>query len=483
MVFFVPISIRITIFAERQSIMENVATNALITGLRKYSLSTYMKFIIYSAFGIFAFFVEFKLPEHTFNIGSYSFTYAASKTFMVNHVANFIKISLLPIMPYIVYALGAVGVADLFIRRKKHFKSSLQTSFSIFKMIGLVLLTFVVFNFGPAILLQDNVGPFILKKILIPVAISVPISAMFLPFLLDYGLVDFIGVMVRPIMRPVFKLPGRAAVIMVSAFLGNFSIGHIAVNDQYKQGRMTEKESVIIGTSLSTVSVGFLIVLANNTGIIEYWNIFFWSAFLITLLVALVGIRLYPLRKLPETYYPEVTPNPEPVFKDSLMKNAWISAMNVADTAEPPYKRIGYILWESFLIVATIPTGTMFFGSIGIVVNLFTPFFSWIGLIFYPLFWLIGIPAAELGVASTGAALSFLEVTLPSLLVTGSEYSMRIKYMLAVLPVSSIIFLASFIPCIMGTEIPAKFSHMVIIWLERMVLSIIFAGIFAMILF
>ncbi|MBR5381828.1 MAG: hypothetical protein IK136_04325, partial [Oscillospiraceae bacterium] len=53
----------------------------------------------------------------------------------------------------------------------------------------------------------------------------------------------------------------------------------------------------------------------------------------------------------------------------------------------------------------------------------------------------------------------------------------------AVLPVTSIIFLASFVPCCMGTEVPVKFSHLCIIWLERMILSIIITGIFAVILF
>jgi nucleoside recognition membrane protein YjiH len=78
---------------------------------------------------------------------------------------------------------------------------------------------------------------------------------------------------------------------------------------------------------------------------------------------------------------------------------------------------------------------------------------------------------------------SFLEVTLPALLVTTGEWTLRIRYMLAVIPVTSIIFLASFVPCLMATEVPVKFWHMVIIWLERMILSVIITGLFAMVLF
>ena len=95
----------------------------------------------------------------------------------------------------------------------------------------------------------------------------------------------------------------------------------------------------------------------------------------------------------------------------------------------------------------------------------------------------ISIPASEAVIACTGAAVSFVEVTIPALLVTVGEWSLRIRYMMAVIPVTSIIFLASFVPCLMATDVPVKFKDMVIIWLERMILSVIITGIFAVILF
>ena len=100
-----------------------------------------------------------------------------------------------------------------------------------------------------------------------------------------------------------------------------------------------------------------------------------------------------------------------------------------------------------------------------------------------PLFMLFGFSGAELDVACTGSMISLVEVTVPALLVAAGEWSMRLRFMLAVLPVSSIIFLASFVPCCMGTEVPVKFWHLLVIWLERMILSIIITGIFAVILF
>jgi nucleoside recognition membrane protein YjiH len=337
----------------------------------------------------------------------------------------------------------------------------------------------------------NSIANFVMANILVTICISIPCASLFLPFLVDYGLVDFIGVFVRVIMRPVFKLPGRAAIIMVTAFLGNFSAGHIAVNDQYKTGRMTERESVCIDTSLSTVSVGFLMALATNTGLNNaelwggknYWNLFFWVAFLITLIVAFIGVRIPPLRGIPDNYYPGATPNPEQVIKKGIFSAAITEGLDMAQNQDNVGKRIKYYMIETMNVLGTVAAGTSFFGTFGVVLYTYTPIVRWLGYIFWPFFRIFGFKGQELTTATTGAMISFVEVTVPGLLVTTGVWSMRLRFMLAVLPVTSIIFLASFVPCCMGTEVPVKFWHLCVIWLERMILSIIITGIFAIILF
>ena len=170
------------------------------------------------------------------------------------------------------------------------------------------------------------------------------------------------------------------------------------------------------------------------------------------------------------------------MYKTGLFKNAIKEALDIAEAAEHPGKRIAFIMNETIGVLGTVASGTAFFAAVGVVLYTYTPIFKWIGYIFYP-FMRIAIPASEAVTASTGAAVSFLEVTIPALLVTTGQWTLRVRYMLAVIPVSSIIFLASFIPCLMATEVPVKFGEMCIIWLERMILSIIITAIFAIILF
>ena len=157
--------------------------------------------------------------------------------------------------------------------------------------------------------------------------------------------------------------------------------------------------------------------------------------------------------------------------------------MDICETQDHPGKRIALIMRETLNVLGTVSAGTSFFGTFGVVLYTCTPIIGWLGKIFMPLFMIFGFSGAALDVACTGSMISLVEVTVPALLVAAGEWSMRLRFMLAVLPVSSIIFLASFVPCCMGTEVPVKFWHLMVIWLERMILSIIITGIFAVILF
>ena len=479
------------------------------TAMKKYSFKAWFRLIVWSLFGVVAFFINVPCPfPEQITIGGWIWgPISQNANVLVSHLTNLIKAALytgnFKAMPVVVWAIGLYAVLDLFIfRPNKAWKTgAVNAVFAVFKIIGFVVLCMVVLNFyfgfgqdaailawlfGPIETLGNvSIATFVLDKILVTICISIPCASLVLPFLCDYGLVDFVGVFVRLIMRPVFKLPGRAAIIMVTAFLGNFSAGHIAVNEQYKTGKMTERESVCIDTSLSTVSVGFLMALATNTGLIAagLWNTYFWVAFLITLLVALVGMRLPPLRGIPDNYYEGATPNPEKIIKSGLFKAAMTEALDIAEAQDHPGKRIGVVMKETLNVLGTVAAGTSFWGTFGVVLYIFTPIIQWLGYIFWPLYRLLGFTGQELTVACTGSMISLVEVTVPALLVAAGEWSMRLRFMLAVLPVTSIIFLASFVPCCMGTEVPVKFWHLMVIWLERMVLSIIITGIFAIILF
>ena len=471
--------------------------------LKGYPAKAYLRLIVFSAFGIFAFFVSFPLPGYQFSVFGWQFgAVEPTSTMLVTHITRLIRAALwsgnFKAMPIVIWLLGVYCLAELFFLRFSNFwrTSKVVATFSIFKIAGFVLLTFTVVDFywgvHPSFLSWYfselatiggySISFFVLDRILVLVTITIPLAAAFLPFLTGYGLVDLVGVLARRFMRPIFRLPGRAAVIAVSALLASFVVGHIGANSDYKSGRMSERESVVVGTSFSSASIGFMLVLAMNAGIMHIWNIYLWSTFLIILVVTLIGVRLYPLSKIPDSYRKGATPVPENVYASHIMRHALREALDTASGAESYLKRLRQIMKECLGVLGTCATGSTFFSAAGVVLHTFTPVLVWVGYIFWP-FVLIAVPMSEALTASSGAALSFIEITLPSLLVATGEWTLRIRYMMAVVPITSIVFLASWVPCIMATDLPVKFSHLVIIWLQRMVLSIILAALIARVLF
>jgi len=65
---------------------------------------------------------------------------------------------------------------------------------------------------------------------------------------------------------------------------------------------------------------------------------------------------------------------------------------------------------------------------------------------------------------------------LPALLLSDADILTR--YVAGVISISSILFFSAMIPCVLATEIPLSVGKMVIIWFQRVVLSILLAAAF-----
>ena len=77
--------------------------------------------------------------------------------------------------------------------------------------------------------------------------------------------------------------------------------------------RYSTKEAAIIATGFSTVSATFMIVVARTLGLLDHWNVYFWSTLIITFIVTALTTRIYPLSKKPDTGYNGMTVVPEPI--------------------------------------------------------------------------------------------------------------------------------------------------------------------------
>ena len=87
-------------------------------------------------------------------------------------------------------------------------------------------------------------------------------AALFLPLLMEYGLLELLGPVFRPVMRPLFTLPGRSTVDNLASFIGDGTVG-VITSRQYEEGFYSRREATVISTTFSVVSITFAIVLFN----------------------------------------------------------------------------------------------------------------------------------------------------------------------------------------------------------------------------
>ena len=417
----------------------------------------WLKFIILSGIGIFMFFIPITIVGKT--------------TIPIDHVVTFIKGFSPILMEY--YALIVIIIGSIYPFYKKIWnKDKVSIFFSVAKLLGVGVAFMAVFKVGPAWLFEKDMIPFLYNKLAIPVGLIVPIGAVFLAFLVGYGLLEFIGVIMQPIMKPIWKTPGRSAIDAVASFVGSYSIGLLITNRVYKEGKYSEKDAAIIATGFSTVSATFMIIVAKTLGLMDMWNFYFWSTLIITFVVTAITVRIYPLSKKPDTnYFGEKIV--EEKIDGNIFKNALNLGLKASSESLPLFKNISMNLIDGFKMAMGILPSILSIGLLGLILAKYTPVFDIMGYIFYPFALLLQIPDAML--VSKASALEIAEMFLPALLV--KEAALLSKYVIGVVSVSSVLFFSASIPCIMSTEIPLSIKDILIIWIERTIFALIIASI------
>jgi nucleoside recognition membrane protein YjiH len=397
-------------------------------------------------------------------------TIGEKSTIPLDHAVTFVKGAAPSLMPFYALIVIILGAAYPFYNKTWN-KDTVTTVFSVAKVIGVGVAFMAVFNFGPAWLFEKDMVPFLYNKLVIPVGLIVPIGSVFLAFLVGYGLLEFIGVIMQPVMKPIWRTPGRSAIDAVASFVGSYSIGLLITNRVYREGKYSAKEAAIIATGFSTVSATFMIIVAKTLGLLEMWNFYFWSTVIITFVVTALTVRIYPLAKKPDTnYFGEVVE--EEVRTGNIVANAFEDGLMASANSDSLSKNISANFIDGFKMAMGILPSILSIGLLGLILAKYTPVFDMLGYIFYPFTAALQIPDAML--VAKASSLEVAEMFLPALLV--KEAALMAKYVVGVVSVSAVLFFSASIPCIMSTEIPLSVKDIIIIWIERTVFSLILAA-------
>ena len=139
-------------------------------------------------------------------------------------------------------------------------------------------------------------GGFVLGDLLTVLVIIFALAGLLLPLLLDFGLLEFIGALLTIVMRPLFTIPGRAAVGCVTSLIGEGALGVMLAANQYEGGYYSAREASIVSTTFSAVSITFSIVVLAQVDLMDYFGLYYLLICMVGIVCALILPRIPPLR-------------------------------------------------------------------------------------------------------------------------------------------------------------------------------------------
>lgn len=318
-----------------------------------------------------------------------------------------------------------------------------------------------------------GVGGFVLNDLLTVLVIIFAIAGLLLPLLLDFGLLEYVGALLTKVMRPLFKIPGRAAVDCITSWIGDGTLGVMLTCNQYEGGYYSEREASIIATTFSAVSITFSIVVLAQVGLMEHFGVYYLLICLIGIVCAIICPRIPPLSTKKDTYLVEGKAIPETIPEE--FKNTREYAMHLALKRASEHKGMGEFVKNGLknavgMWFGVLPT-VMAIGTITLLLANNTPIFEIMGKPFIPLLELLQVP--EAAAASTTMIVGFTDMFTPSIIAAEAIASEMTRFIVAVVSVTQLIYLSEVGGLILASKLPVKLWELFVIFLERTIISLL----------
>ena len=389
-----------------------------------------IKFLFYSILGIIAFLAPV--------------TIGGESSILMGHIKSIVIDGYSESIKYLIVFVSLITITGTVIGKiKKQFKNPVLQELFICGPIngavrigGSIFFLMVHFGVGPKAVLDPNTGGMMAGDLLPSLMVTFCVGVILIPLLTSFGLVEFVGVLIAPFMRKVFKVPGYAAVDAIASFLGDGTIGIVVTDQQYQKGYYTQREAVIIATSFSIVGISFAAVVAD---FLKFSSIFiiFYSTIAISTVVAGVIIARLPLKKFKDEYYVQGKVEEKDIISFSL---ALRKAAAVAEKAREVEIIVDSIKKVAVLYITFIPV-IMFMGTAGLIVAEYTNIFSIISMPLIPFLQLLGFSKEVAGSMAPSMIVGFSDMYLPSLLIESVKSDMA-RFVIGTLSFAQLIFLS-----------------------------------------
>ena len=449
---------------ESGDIVQSADNTASTNEKAGYSTRDYLKFLIPSLLGVFF----FLLPVQ----------YDGKWTIPMGVLSKGLQTQLQEVMPIIVLVivlfsmLGTAGVM-LWKRRAK----STQLAFTwnqfdipmtwvVIRVLGTICAVCIYFQLGPEWIWGSTTGHIVFYDLAIPIVTIFIFAAFLLPLLTDYGLMEFVGTLLRRIFQKLFGLPGRSCIDAMASWMAASAVGVLITSQQYEKGYYSGREAAVISTNFSIVSLPFCLIVAQFVGLDHMFIQFYLTVSFTGVIAAMITPRLPPLSRIPDTYA-EVGKQIEESDEDpqgGVFANGLNTALKKASNA-PGFKGLCVSAMENISdIWFGLMPPLMFIATAGLVLSEYTPIMQWLSMPFIPLLELLQLP--EAAKAAPAMVVGFAEMFLPAVIASGLESELT-KFVVICVSITQLIYMSEMGTLILKTNIPLNLGQLMVIFLVR----------------
>lgn len=256
-----------------------------------------LKALTYSTIGLFIFFVPIKINNQTATI--------------IYHITYKIQLEARDIIEFSIIVYTIIGSLKSFISYKDK-KLSIKKIYIYLKMAS-VLIILNIFYGKNNIIFLDDITLSIINETILNLATLLPVSSIFMTFILDYGLIDIIESYFQKQMKKLFKLSGKSILNILVYIFTDYFCGFFMTNKLYIQGKLRNNEACIILLNFSILSIPMSIYVTEelNLNKLEFIIISTFILFISNIILC----RIYPLNKKKKSYFIKTN------YKETIYKN------------------------------------------------------------------------------------------------------------------------------------------------------------------
>ncbi|SFU72570.1 YjiH family protein [Halomonas korlensis] len=426
-----------------------------------------IKFIVPSLIGVLLFLVPFSMGD-TINIG-------------MGFAADGLKALLGDALPAIAMVVLCLSLLLTLVVKFTHpgwaSEGMLKELFDVaplwvvMRALGALFAVMIYFQAGPAFVIASFTGGVMLND-LAPVLLTFFFfAAILLPFLVDFGFMEFIGSLLRTPFRWIFGLPGRSAIDATASWMGSGTVGVLITTQQYEKGFYNCREAAAIATNFSIVSIAFAILVTTFIGINHLFVPFYLTVVVAGLVAAVIVPRLPPLSLKPNTYYEPVgcQLQEERTGNQSLLRYSLGMAVARAEKAPGPQQLVRIALFNVADIFFGLLPLVIAIGTVALILAEFTPLFTWLSMPMVPVLEWMGLPEAE--AAAPATLVGFADMFLPAVLGSNIESELT-RFVIACLSLTQLVYMSEIGALLLKSKIPLKLWELVAIFLLRTAITL-----------